>query len=338
MKKILSYFLVILVILFSIPIIFTKSFTSKETVSKIEENKSETNSEDNKIENYDYGQYNTIKLYHYKTGEVEELGLDEYVKGVISAEMPASYEQEALNAQALVARTYTIFKIKTKGGEHPNGADICDNYACCQAWISKNDRLEKWKEEDRESYWNKIETAVNSTKGKIVTYNDEPINAFFHSNSGGTTENPSDVWGGTGYAYLQSVETAGEVNYDQYSSEATFTKEEFTSKMKEKHSDFNINWDEQECIKIEEYTTGGRVKTIKIGNQTLSGVEVRTIYGIRSAKFTIEIDGDNVKFSVTGYGHGVGMSQTGADSMAKEGASCEDIIKHYYTNVEIKNL
>lgn len=257
--------------------------------------------------------------------------------GVVSAEMPAYYEEEALKAQAIVARTYTIYKIKTQAGKH-DGADICDDSNCCQAWISKGDRLNRWEDNVKEEYWNKILSAVNETKGKIITYNGEPINAFFHSNSGGNTESPKEVWGGTGYAYLQSVETSGEINYDQYSSEAVFTKEEFISKLKEKHPEFSINFDNPDCISVQEYTTGGRIKQIKIGNINLSGVEVRTIFGIKSAKFTITIEGDNVKFSVTGYGHGVGMSQTGADSLAKEGKNCEEIIKHFYTGVEVIDI
>ncbi len=257
--------------------------------------------------------------------------------GVVSAEMPADYEQEALKAQAVVARTYTIYKIKNQVGKHGE-ANICDDSTCCQAWISKDDRLSKWDEANREEYWKKIETAVYDTKGKMITYNGEPINAFFHSNSGGNTENPSEVWGGTGYAYLQSVETSGEVNYNQYSSEAIFTKDEFISKIREKYPEFEINFDDPEAIKIEEYTTGGRIKQIKIGNLVLSGVEVRTIFGIRSAKFEILVQEDNIKFSVTGYGHGVGMSQTGADSLAKEGKTYEEIIKHYYTGVEIIDM
>lgn len=125
--------------------------------------------------------------------------------------------------------------------------------------------------------------------------------------------------------------------YTQYSSEVEITKDEFINKMKEKYSDFYIDFDEQNCIEILEYTTGGRIKTIKIGNQNLSGVEVRAIFGLKSANFTIEVL-DNIKFKVTGYGHGVGMSQTGADSLAKQGYNYEEIIKHFYTGVELTNI
>ncbi len=250
--------------------------------------------------------------------------------------MPASYEQEALKAQAVVARTYTVYKIENNA-KH-DGADICDDSTCCQAWISKEDRLAKWEENLRQEYWNKIEQAVYETKGKVITYNGEVIDAFFHSNSGGKTENVSTVWGGADLPYLQSVETAGESEYNQYASEASFTKQEFENKMKQAHADFQINYEEPECIKVLEYTQGDRVKTIKIGNLNLSGVEVRTILGLRSANFEVALNQDNINFSVKGYGHGVGMSQTGANTLAKEGKMYEEIIKHFYSGVEINDI
>ena len=223
---------------------------------------------------------------------MEEIKIDEYLYGVVSAEMPVSFEKEALKAQSIVARTYTIYKIIHNGGKH-EAADICDDSNCCQAWISKEDRLSKWEEIERESNWNKIVQAVNETKGKIITYNGEPINAFFHSNSGGSTEAPINVWGGSGYPYLQTVETSGEDSYTQYKSEVTISKEELVNKMKEKYEDFSINFEEINAIQILEYTEGKRVKTIKIGNKNLSGVEVRTIFTLKSANFTPGSSGSN---------------------------------------------
>lgn len=334
MKKIYLYLIALIFICFAIPIIFTRSFESRKTSNKIPENIIENNIAES---TYDYKNYNSIKLLHKKTNKIEEVDLDEYLWGVVSAEMPASFEKEALKAQAVVARTYTIYKIVNNDGKHKD-ADICDDSTCCQAWISKEDRLAKWDDDEKESNWNKIVDAVNSTQGKIITYKGKPINAFFHSNSGGKTEAPVDVWGGTGYPYLQAVATAGEDAYSQYSSNASFSKKEFEEKIKKEHSDFKINFKEKDCIKIEEYTDGNRVKTIKIGNLELSGVEVRNLFGLRSANFKVEINGDNIEFEVVGYGHGVGMSQTGADSLAKEGKNYEDIIHHYYTNVEIVDM
>ena len=327
MRNIVIYFFSIIIFTFVIPIIFTKT-NQIEQVSNIEENNEEAQ--------YEYSKYNTIKLLHNSTGEIEELNLDEYLLGVVSAEMPASYDIEALKAQAVVARTYTIYTIMHNGTKHER-ADICDNSNCCQAWISKEDRLNRWEESEKETNWAKIEEAVNDTKGKIVTYSGEPINAFFHSNSGGTTEVPINVWGGSGYPYLQVVATSGEENYSQYLSTVELTKEEVLNKLKEKHDEAEIDWTVDEPIKILEYTDSGRVRTVRVGNINLSGVEARSIFGLKSANFITQIDGEKVVFAVKAYGHGVGLSQTGSDSLAKQGKNYEEIIKHFYQGVEIIN-
>lgn len=203
MKKILLSLILLVQVIFLIPVIFTKGFSLEPANSELNE----------KVENkildtsYDYKEYQTVKLYHQENAQIEEVNLDEYLCHVVSAEMPADFEMEALKAQAVVARTYTIYKITTNNEKHP-GADICDSSNCCQAWISKEDRLARWEENIRETNWKKIEEAVYSTKGKLITYEGKPINAFFHSNSGGKTEIPINVWGGSGYPYLQSVETS----------------------------------------------------------------------------------------------------------------------------------
>lgn len=334
MKKILIYFFIFLLICFIIPAILTRKI--ENTNSEVEQNI--TSKEDETITNkdeYNYNKYGSIKLLHTKTGEVEEVEIDDYLYNVVSAEMPADFEIEALKAQAIVARTYTIYKIKNK--KHEN-ADICDSSACCQAWISKEDRMERWEESKRDSNWQKIQNCVDSTKGQIITYNNEPINAFFHSNSGGTTEVPVNVWGGTGYPYLQVVETAGEEGYTQYSSEVKLSNDELLEKLKVKYNDIQINFDDQNDIKILDYTDSGRVKTIKFGNHELSGVETRTLVGLKSANFEISKENNNIKFLVKGYGHGVGMSQTGADTMAKQGSVAQQIITHFYVGVEIKDI
>lgn len=338
MKKILMYVFVLTLITFIIPIFFTKvtkevkSMNVNEEVEIVNDTTESVNDTDVKI--YEYKQYGNIKLLHTKTGEIEEVGIDEYLYGVVSAEMPVDFEMEALKAQAVVARTYTIYKCIQNEGKHGE-AHICDSSNCCQAWISKEDRLNRWDEDKREANWNKIVSAVEETKGNIITYENQPINAFFHSNSGGATEPPINVWGGSGYPYLQTVETSGEDGYEQYNSENEFTKDEFIMKMKERYSDFEIDFNTENCIQILEYTTGNRIKTIKIGNHNLSGVEVRQIFGLKSANFIIDVS-DSIRFKVIGYGHGVGMSQTGADSLAKQGYKYEDIIKHFYTGVEVK--
>lgn len=321
MRRVFIIILSIVILIFLIPIIFTARRTLDTSLTDIE------------LVKYDYSKYKTIKLLHKDTDEVEEVNLDEYITNVVSAEMPATYDLEALKAQAIVARTYTIYKI-TSSKKHEN-ADICDKSTCCQAWISREDRLKKWDDGKEKENWNKIVQAVNETVGKIITHEGKPINAFFHANSGGKTEVPFYVWGGTGYPYLQVVETSGEENYSGYKSEAKFTKKEFVEKVKKEHENFEIDFEEENCIEIVERDDSNRVVTVKIGNLNLSGVETRTLLGLRSANFTIEINKDEILFKVIGYGHGVGMSQTGADSLAKQGKNYEEIIKHFYTGVEI---
>lgn len=300
MKKIIIYILTLVLICILIPVIFTNKFETKEVTSENIENIEVIEN----LSDYDYKQYNKIKLLHTKTNEVEEVNLDEYLCNVVSAEMPANYEIESLKAQAIVARTYTIYQIKNNPGKHGN-ANICDSHLCCQAWISKEDRFNKWDDNVENDYWNKIQTAVNETKGKIITYENEPINAFFYSNSGGMTEMPVNVWGGSGYPYLQAVSTSGEEEYSQYSSEVELTKDEVLNKIQETHPEIIIDYLAEKPIEILEYTESGRIRTIRFGNVNLSGVEARKIFGLRSSNFTIEILENTIKFKVIGYGHGV---------------------------------
>ena len=334
MKKAILYFFAFLFICFFLPTIFTKVNIPANAQSQTPENQEEpAQQEGEKQENY---QDITIQLLHAKTGEVEQVNLEEYLCHVVSAEMPADYELEALKAQAIVARTYTMYKMKNKKNEKE---DICDDSTCCQAWVSKEDRLARWEESKRESNWQKIEQCINETRGKIVTYQNEPINAFFHANSGGKTEIPVNVWGGgSNLPYLQVVETAGEEGYTQYASEVELTQEEILNKLKEKYADIQIDFTKEEEVQIIDYTDSQRVKTVRFGNHELSGVETRTIFGLKSTNFEITKQEGKIKFSVKGYGHGVGMSQTGADALAKQGKTAEDIIHHFYQDVEIKQI
>ena len=332
MKKVFIYFFIFLLIFFLLPAFLTKR--NWEVSAKVPENIDEEKVNEKEV--YDYKNYGTIKLLHEATNEVEEVDLDTYLCNVVSAEMPVDFELEALKAQAIVARTYTIYKIQNK--KHEN-ADVCDNSSCCQAWISKEDRLARWDEDKRQSNWEKIEKCVNETKGKIITYEGKPINAFFHSNSGGTTELPVNVWGGgSQYPYLQIVETAGEDGYTQYQSEVVLSQDELIEKLKTKYQDITIDFNNNEDLKILEYTDSGRVKTVKFGNHEISGTEVRTLFELKSTNFEIIKEDKNIKFTVKGYGHGVGMSQTGADSLAKQGKNYEEIIKHFYVGVEISEV
>ena len=326
-KKIIKILIYLLILCFFINLI--KSFFVHKTIETAASIVNKT-----QYEEFDYGKYKNIKLLHISNNEIEEIPLDIYLYGVVASEMPASFEIEALKAQAVVARTYTIYKIMTGSKHQDVNADICDSSLCCQAWISKENRLARWEENKREEYWNKVEEAVNSTIGNVILYDGQPINAFFHSNSGGSTETSENVWGGK-YNYLQTVETSGEDAYTSYASEVTLSKDELIVKMRDKYSNFEIDFSENDAIKILEKTESNRVKNIKFGNVVISGVEARSIFNLKSVKFEIEINEDSIKFTVLGYGHGVGLSQCGSDSLAKNGYNYIQIIKHYYKDVEI---
>lgn len=328
-RKIIVYIFAFVSICLILPVLLVKDKPTEDVV-KLDGEVAGTKEVKNSIANNP-----TIKLLHLSTGEVEEIDLEIYLYGVVSAEMPATYHEEALKTQAIVARTYTMYKIKNEP-KHDN-ADICDTSTCCQAYITKEERLAKWQEEEREANWNRIIEAVDSTKGKVITYNGEVINAFFHANSGGKTEIASNVWGGKDYPYLQVVSTEGETEYTQYSSTVILSKEELLEKLKENHPDIQIDFNNENAIEILEYTEGERVKTVRFGNIEISGVEARQTFGLKSANFDL-VFGENIIFNVRGYGHGVGLSQTGANSMAKENKNYEEIIKHFYSGVEIQNI
>lgn len=311
-----------------LPMWLTQSFEINKNTQRIEINVEKPS--------LDLGvQYKKINLLHNNENVVETLELEDYLINVVAAEMPVEYEEEALKAQATVARTYTLYQIEN-GHKHDN-ADICDSSTCCQAWISKEKRYEKWGDNQDEK-WSKLTNAVYSTAGEVITYNGKPIDAFFHSNSGGTTEIPINVWGGSDFPYLQVVETSGEDEYSQYYSEKEYTKAEIESRMKSAYSDFSIDWNEESCIEILEYTESSRIKTLKIGNKNISGVEARKIFELKSSNFTYEISESTVKFKVIGYGHGVGLSQTGSNTLAKEGKNYKEIIEHFFKNIEIENI
>lgn len=291
MKKIVIYITLFTIIIFIIPAILTKGAIDANIISNLKtvsaslviNGKKETieninniidieEISDGYIENIETTTntaITTIKLLHEETGIVEEININEYLYGVVASEMPVSYESEALKAQAVVARTYTIYKMSGNKHESEN-ADICDNYACCQAWISKEERFSTWEESECESNWLKIQNAVNSTNEQIITYEGVAIAAFFHANSGGTTEIPLNVWGGSNYPYLQAVETSGEDQYSQYSSEVEYTFDELVEKIKVNYEDIQIDFDEENSVEILEYTDEGRIKTIKFGNHNLS--------------------------------------------------------------------
>lgn len=249
-------------------------------------------------------------------GQPEEMTLRDYLVGVLMGEMPASYPMEALKAQAVAARTYTLRRLA-------GGGVLSDDPTVCQAYVPVSKAPEKFGDQTEELL-GKLQTAVEETDGQVLCYNGELISATYFSCSGGRTESAQAVWGGD-VPYLVSVESPGEEDSSGYASQAEFSLEEVRSR---------LGVDDLGVSDVS-YTEGGGIAAMTIGGKTFSGTELRKLLDLRSTMFTMEIGPETVVFSVTGYGHRVGMSQNGARVMAENGKSYQEILTWYYTGAEI---
>lgn len=280
-----------------------------------------------------------VRLYRREKGSVEEIDLEEYIKGVVASEMPANFDEEALKAQAVAARTYYINKrVNPCKDAKSNGAEICDS-TDCQVYMDKQERVSKWSKKDSETNWNKINEAVESTKGEVLTY-DGVILEYpqYFAVSSGKTEDAVDVFS-INVPYLKSTESSGEEIAPKYETTSTISVDDFINRIKAKYNDAEISRRNiRNCIEVESYTQGGSVKEIRVGNKNLRGVELRKILNLNSTNFSVSYKGNDIIFSCRGYGHGVGMSQWGANAMAKNGAGYDEILKHYYNGVDIEKI
>ena len=265
-----------------------------------------------------------IKVKDTKTNKIYEVPLEEYVIGVVAGETPISFNDEAIKAQAVAARTYALKKKETTKSNFDVTNDT--NY---QVYLTKDQMLNKWKNNYNENY-SKIKSNVLKTKGEVILYNNELIDAMFFSTSNGYTENSGDVFSNS-VPYLKSVSSS----WDQYESPVFNTTVEITKK--EFLFNLGIN-DNSISISNIEKTNTGRVKSITINGKKFDSKEIRKIFNLRSTSFTITLSGDKVIFNVKGFGHGVGMSQYGANGMAKEGYNYKEIFQHYYKETEIKKI
>ncbi len=277
----------------------------------------------------------TITTLNIKTQNTEKIPMETYLVGVLAAEMPASYEEEALKAQAVAARSYIISKMGGGNPEHPD-AQVCTDPNHCKGWLSEDDAKAKWKKEDKNKYWKKLTNAVKSTRGEYMTYNAEVVEAFFFASSGGKTENSEDVWSSS-RPYLRSVESYGEALSESNVSTVTFSHQQFAEKL-DPHLPEPLDPSKSPSINEPQRTEGGSVRSIKIAGKIFKGTELRNILGLKSANFTITQSNGSITFTVKGYGHGVGMSQMGANYMAKEGHTYKEILSHYYTDIEFSKL
>lgn len=265
------------------------------------------------------------------SGILSELPLEEYLVGVVLSEVPMSFEQEALKAQAVAARTFAMRQIA--GGKHED-YDLCGDSRCCQAWTSKEvlrDKLgSSW-----ESYWERAAKAVQDTEHEVLTYDGELIDAVYFSCSGGRTEDAVAVWGAE-VPYLQSVESPGEEAASPYRTTSAVSYEKFSHVILQSQPEADLSGKPEAWIGAVSRTEGGGVETIQIGGIPFSGTVVRGLFGLRSTNFSVNVSDEQFVFEVFGYGHRVGMSQYGANAMALQGKTYQEILKHYYSGAEVE--
>ena len=266
--------------------------------------------------------------------QTQEMTVAEYLPGVVRGEMPASFEMEALKAQAVAERTYIYYKMETGGKPAHPDADVCMSPKCCSAYTSREAAAERWGEKAQE-YEARIQEAVQSTDGQVMLYEDRPIFAAFHSSSDGVTAASGDVWM-SDLPYLTSVASPeGESSVPNYYSVKEIPAEEFQSTFLAACPEAEFSDDPAEWITDPVRNGSGRIETVTIGGVETEGTEVRSLFDLRSASFTAEADAEKVTFHVTGYGHGVGMSQYGANEMARQGKTWREILAWYYHGVTI---
>ncbi|MBR6386070.1 MAG: stage II sporulation protein D [Ruminococcus sp.] len=279
------------------------------------------------------------KVLNSETGEIMEVPVEEYVIGAVCAEMPASFETEALKAQAVAAHTYAERqRLKASVSPEPElcGADFSDDTSKYQGFFT-NEEIRRQYGENYESYYAKIKDAVSEVLPYIITYQNEPIISAFHSMSSGKTESAENVWG-TEIDYLVSVDSSFDKNAPKYLDEVSYSRNELENKLKKEFKNLKLGNDLTKWIQIKNVSDSGTVLSVDVGGENISGSSLRDILGLRSACFDVKCKDDKIIFTTKGFGHGVGMSQYGADAMASEGSKWRDIIAHYYPHASIVKI
>lgn len=339
----LIYAFVVFAMLLTIPNLSLNFFEKKMhlTNAAVHEGDSSKYADDKNEDKYTMEKYEPelIKVYNNKTNDVMVIDFEEYLKGVVASEMPAEFNIEALKAQAVSARTYLLYRLKKyPDGQPEHGeAPVCTGVHC-QAWSSKDDLIQSHYEGWYDEYKDKIEEAVESTRGQILTYEGKIIEPLYHSTSGGRTENSEDVFSAA-VPYLRSVESPYEDESPRLNSSVIITTGEFIDKIESAYGDMDITESNLDTkIVLGEVSQGGKIKTLIIDGTEISGRDMRALFNLNSTNFSFIQSGNEIEILTTGYGHGVGMSQWGAEGMANKGYSYKEILKHYYTGVEIMNM
>lgn len=268
--------------------------------------------------------------------------LSKYIEGVLCAEMPASFPYEALKAQAVAARTYTMYKIRLSrinpdyASAH-NGAELCADYSHCSAYRDVDASAQQIWGKNADKYSQTIKSAVADTDGEIMEYNGQPIAAVFHAVSDGKTESAEDVWGGK-IPYLVSVDTSGAEDDKNCFAEVKIPLDEFRRIFTAEYPEAKLGQNPKEWFKDSKRSEGGSIINVMVGGVRVSGSKIRSMFALNSADFTVDSDGENFIFRTSGRGHGVGMSQYGARRMALDGQDYREILLNYYTGAKIVKL
>jgi stage II sporulation protein D len=276
----------------------------------------------------------SVPLRLSQQNKISHIPLEEYVLGVVAAEMPKTFAVEAWKAQAIAARTYIIHKLK-EAKKNPQKSFFVENSTDHQVYFDQTKLQRVWAHTGDSSSIQNLKRAVQQTKGLVITYQHKPIDAVYFSTSNGYTEDAAEYFGQS-LPYLQSVKSPWDVNLsNRYKTLNRMNYSEWARKLNLKTANPKKV---AQTMKILSRTSGNRVEQVKIGSRKLSGREIREKLGLRSSHFTWRLEKKEIVFTTFGYGHGVGMSQYGAQGMALKGYTAAEILKHYYTGVEIQQL
>ncbi|KPL59350.1 stage II sporulation protein D [Rossellomorea vietnamensis] len=320
LKPVVIIFSIFISIIFIVPTLLVLPFSSDKETANLDEKLKNTPSVEELADSVE------VAVYRSSQDLIEKLPLEQYVVGVVAGEMPADFEKEALKAQALAARTYMVNQLMSEDPSVPKGADVTDTVSH-QVYKNQKELATLWGS-DYDWKIKKISEAVLETKGKVLTYDDKPITAAFFSTSNGYTENSEAYWTDD-IPYLRSVESPWDKASPKFEDQKIIPINEFKQKL-------GVTLPKDGSVgTITSRTEGKRVAKVEINGKEFTGREIRDKLGLRSSDFTWYLKDDHIVIATKGFGHGVGMSQYGANGMAKEGKNYKDIVTHYYKDVKI---
>jgi len=343
MKKLLNFVLLLTICAVYLPLVTVGVEKTSEIVQPVESFDPQIMVSENQLtqmpENA-YDEETVISLW--SNDRVMELTLSEYLAGVLAAEVPAGFPEEALKAQAVAARTYTLYKRNlyengTLQPEEHHGAELCDDPGHCEAFTDLTSQAAVLWGGSAEVYEQRIREAVTATDGLILVYEEEPIAAVFCAAAGEKTESAKDIWG-SDLPYLISVESPGGQDCSQYEGKHTISQLEFTQLIQEQWPEADFSDPPSAWFRDSHRSEAGSVLDVLVGGVRISGSQVRQVLGLNSANFKVKVEGENLVFSTIGYGHGVGLSQYGARYLAMDGQTYDQILAHYYPETQLQLL